>query len=68
MFAISFESCCGGRRRTLADRPKIHDIIEFRGPNNPKKDTNNDMSVISFKFLCKYGQWGNLNRRAGWGT
>jgi len=33
---------------------KSNDIIEIRGKNNPKIDTHNDTSVISFEF-CRDG-------------
>ena len=29
---------------------KSNDIIEISGPNNPKIDTYNDLSVISIEF------------------
>ena len=50
---ISFEFWCDcGRQVTLgrlADL-KSNGIIEISGPNNPKIDIHNDISVISFTF------------------
>ena len=42
-----------------------NDSIKTSDPNNPKIDTHNDTSVISFEFWCDGGRRVTLSRRAG---
>ena len=46
---------------------KSNDIIEISDPNNPKIDTHNDISVISFEFWCDGGRRVSFGRRRGGG-
>ena len=44
---------------------KSNGIIGISGPNKPKIDAHNDISVISFKFWCDGGRRVTPGRRAG---
>ena len=44
---------------------KSNGFIEISGPNNPKIDTHDDISVISFEFWCDGGRRVTLGRPVG---
>ena len=38
---------------------KYNGVIAISGPNNPKNDTHNDISVVFLTFWCDGGRRGN---------
>ena len=44
---------------------KSNVIIEISGPNNPKIDTHNDISVIFVEFCCDGGRRVTFGRLVG---
>ena len=38
---------------------KSNGVIAISGPNNPKNDTHNDISVVFLTFWCDGGRRGN---------
>ena len=68
-YAIRFYVRRPTRRSRVTRRPpsdmKSNDVIEISGPNNPKIDTHNNISVVFLIFWCDGGRRLTLERRVG---